>query len=148
MNTISILIMDDAPYVRHLIAAELSNLQGVKNIYEAGNPSIALHIIWAQAPEIIILDINVPSEIFKGVHYTNGIDVIRTVKQHLPTSAVVMLSNNSNEYYRRECKKAGADFFFDKTTEFDAFLVQVQQLIPDRGPRILEDKVEKPAVAG
>ena len=133
MHTISILIMDDVSYIRQLITGDLSGFQGVKVIYEADNPSTALQIIGVYCPEVIILDINVPSAIFEDTSYANGIDVLRAAKQRLPHSTIMMLTNNANEYYRRECLNAGADFFFDKTVEFEAFLTQVQQLIPELG---------------
>lgn len=131
MNTISILILDDVPYVRQLIANEVSGLQGIKDIHEAGNAPGAVSALKECHPEIVILDINVPGGTTDGIYFANGIDVLRAAKQYLPTSTMIMLTNNSNDFYRRECKKAGADFFFDKTNEFDTFLDQLQYLISD-----------------
>ena len=65
-------------------------------------------------PQIAILDIKVPG----GDGLKNGIDVLKTVKKSYPTS-VIMLTNHANAKYSMECKQAGADFFFDKSTEFD-----------------------------
>lgn len=45
MKPISILILDDVPYVRQLIANEVSVLQGIAQIYEAGDAAAAVIII-------------------------------------------------------------------------------------------------------
>lgn len=126
MNRISILILDDVPYVRRLIADELSSLGEVGMIYEAGSAPAAVRTLVEHRPEIIILDINVPGGVVDTANYSSGIDVLQFAKSQLPDSTVIILSNNSNQYYRRECKKAGVDLFFDKTTEFDLFLEQIQ----------------------
>lgn len=129
MNRISILILDDVPYVRRLIADELSSLGEVGMIYEAGSAPAAVRALMEHHPEIIILDINVPGGVVDTANYSSGIDVLQFAKNQLPDSTVIILSNNSNQYYRRECKKAGVDLFFDKTTEFDLFLEKIQDEI-------------------
>lgn len=129
MNRISILILDDVPYVRRLIADELSSLGEVDTIYEAGSAPTAVKMLLEHRPEIIVLDINVPGGVVDTANYSSGIDVLQFAKSQLPDSTVVILSNNSNQYYRRECKRAGVDLFFDKTTEFDLFLEKIQDEI-------------------
>lgn len=129
MKPISILIVDDVPYVRQLVANELMALDGAKDVYEADNSATAITAMMEHCPDLMILDINIPSATIDGVRYASGIDVLRSAKKHLADSTVIMLTNSSDEYYRRECTKAGADFFFDKTNEFDAFLAQVQKVL-------------------
>ena len=146
MKPISILILDDVPYVRQLIANEVSVLQGIAQIYEAGDAAAAVIIITAHQPEINILDINVPGGIFESVRYNSGIDVLRVAKTSLPHSKVIMLTNNANEYYRRECTKAGADYFFDKTNEFDLFLERVQCVVEDPVYWLSVETLQKPTI--
>ena len=146
MKPISILILDDVPYVRQLIANEVSVLQGIAQIYEAGDAAAAVIVITMHQPEIIILDINVPGGIFESVRYNSGIDVLRVAKTSLPHSKVIMLTNNANEYYRRECKKSGADYFFDKTNEFDLFLERVQCVVEDPVYWLSVETLQKPTI--
>ena len=35
---------------------------------------------------------------------------------------VIMLTNHPTDYHRRWCREHGADFFFDKTSEFEKVL--------------------------
>ncbi|MFN8495984.1 MAG: response regulator transcription factor [Caldilineaceae bacterium] len=110
----TVLIMDDAVLVRKLIADLLSELEDIGSILEAGDANSAVELFSKYKPEIVILDIKVPG----GGGLKNGIDVLRTVKKAYQTH-VIMLTNHANPKYLSECKQAGADFFFDKSTEFD-----------------------------
>ena len=78
-------------------------------------------------PDVVILDIRMPGG--------NGIEVLREVKKMTPAPQVIMLTNFAYAQYRKKCEEAGADFFFDKSTEFEKLpqaLEQVRQrLRPD-----------------
>jgi DNA-binding response OmpR family regulator len=41
---------------------------------------------------------------------------------------VVVLTNDSTDYNRQRCLQAGADWLFDKSTEFEQLLAQLRQL--------------------
>lgn len=114
MEHVTILIMDDAEVVRKLIANLLSEIDNVKTILQAEDAISAVKLLDEHRPQIAILDIKVPG----GNGLRNGIDVLKAVKKSYPTS-VIMLTNHANAKYSMECKQAGADFFFDKSTEFD-----------------------------
>jgi DNA-binding NarL/FixJ family response regulator len=45
--------------------------------------------------------------------------VLETVKKDRPVPLVIMLTNFAHEQYRQKCLQLGADYFFDKSTEFD-----------------------------
>ncbi len=38
-----------------------------------------------------------------------------------------MLTNHATERYRSECQKAGADYFYDKSSEFEQLLDRVAE---------------------
>ena len=46
-----------------------------------------------------------------------GIDVLREVKCDSPTPIVMILTNFPSPEHREMCKAAGADFFFNKSTD-------------------------------
>ena len=114
MKRMTVLITDDAVLVRKLIADLLSELEYIGPILEAGDANSAVELFSKHKPEIVILDIKVPGS--GGLK--NGIDVLKAVKKSYSTH-VIMLTNHANHKYLSECKQAGADFFFDKSTEFD-----------------------------
>ena len=48
-----------------------------------------------------------------------GIDVLENIKQNDSALMVIVLTNYPYPGYRQKCLQAGADFFLDKSTEFD-----------------------------
>ena len=57
--------------------------------------------------------------------------VLETIKKEDQAPMVIMLTNFSNEPYRRRCFQLGADYFFDKSNEFE----KVIQVLRGRRPR-------------
>jgi DNA-binding NarL/FixJ family response regulator len=45
--------------------------------------------------------------------------VLEAAKRLHPATAVMMLTNYSDEFHRLRCEAAGADFFLDKSKQFD-----------------------------
>ncbi len=119
----TVLVMDDAAVVRSLLAAMLAEIDSVENVIQAEDAASALRLVDEHEPDIAILDIKVPGV---GV-VQNGIDVLRKVKGTHPETKVIMLTNHATERYRSECQKAGADYFYDKSSEFEQLLDRVAQ---------------------
>jgi CheY-like chemotaxis protein len=84
-------------------------------IRHAGDYPGALRILAESRPDIALLDIHLPGK--------SGIDLLQYIKVNYPTIIVIMLSNQSGDYYRRICKNLGAAYFIDKSREFE--------LVPD-----------------
>ena len=88
----------------------LSDVPGFDLAGVAQDVPTALASIRAMKPDVVILDI----EMLGG----SGITVLRQVKEELPSIGFIVVTNASNEQYRKKCSQFGADFFFDKSTEF------------------------------
>jgi DNA-binding response OmpR family regulator len=71
-------------------------------------------------PDVAILDICLA----KG----SGIQVLETVKSNGPSPVVIMLTAFPYPQYRTKCLEAGADYFFDKLTEFEQVAEVVAEL--------------------
>lgn len=110
-NSLSLLVSDDSTYVRQHLVSMLSKLPKVEVIGEAENIAETIEAVQELEPDAIILDIHMPDG--------SGIDVLKYVKQHVPETIVIMLTNHANAIYKRACLKAGANYFFDKSTEFE-----------------------------
>jgi len=59
----------------------------------------------------------------------SGIDVLQDIKQGHAAPIVMILTNFPYPQYRKKCADAGADFFFDKSTEFDKVPEVLKKLI-------------------
>ncbi len=89
----------------------LSEIEGLGVILEATNGLEARDMIVAEKPNVAVLDIRMPGR--------NGLDVLRDVKASNPTTKIVILTNYPYPQYRSRCMEEGADFFFDKSSEFE-----------------------------
>jgi len=115
-----ILIVDDSEVVRERLKAMLSEVTELKNINQAEDVPEAISSFQKLNPEVVILDIRLPGG--------SGIDVLREIKKSNQPPLVIVLTNYPYPQYRRKCIEAGADFFFDKSTEFHKVTELLKQL--------------------
>jgi len=107
----TVYIVDDSQAVRERLIAMISELEGTALAGATGEPQEAVKAIRRLAPDAVILDIRMPG--------MSGIEVLREIKQDLQPPVVIMLTNYPFGQYRRECAEAGADYFLNKSTEFE-----------------------------
>ncbi len=88
----------------------LADIEGIEVVGHAEDCLKALEGIDSSKPDVVILDIRMAGG--------NGIDVLKRVKNNTPAPVVIMFTNYPYPQYRKNCMGAGADYFFDKSTEF------------------------------
>ena len=71
--------------------------------------------------DVVILDIRMPGG--------NGLDVLRRVKLEHNAPNVIVLTNYSLQEYKEAAMKLGADYFFDKSTEFEKVRMVLNELV-------------------
>jgi DNA-binding NarL/FixJ family response regulator len=106
-----VFIADDSAAFRKSIIALISDLQIIERIGQAGNVQDAINNIQEFGPDVVILDIRMPGG--------NGIDVLRKIGKTNQLPVFIMLTNYACSRYREKCMNAGADFFLDKSNEFE-----------------------------
>ena len=116
-HKIKVFIADDSRIVQEHLVTILDELAEVEIVGQAKTVAEAISAIVKLQPDVVILDIRMPDG--------SGIDVLQTIKQDDPAPAVIVLTNYPYPAYRQKCLQAGADFFLDKSTEFD----QIPELI-------------------
>ena len=121
MKPLRILLVDDHEVVRLGLATLLEDIPGVLLAGEAGSGSEALQACERLQPDVVILDIRMPGGC--------GIDVLNTIEKDGCTPIIIMLTNYPYPQYRKKCFDAGADFFFDKSSEFEK-VIDVLQCVP------------------
>jgi len=107
----TILIVDDSPMIVQRITEMLEELGNPGIISKAGSYSEAIQFINNNHPDILLLDINLPDK--------SGIEILRISKEKDPSVKVIMITNQANEYYKKLCFRLGADYFIDKSKEFE-----------------------------
>ena len=115
-----VLIVDDSEIVRERLKVVLSDITELENISQAEDVLGAITSFQKLNHEAVILDIRMPGG--------SGIDVLQEIKKSNHPPVVIVLTNYPYPQYRRKCIDAGADFFFDKSTEFDKVIEVLKQL--------------------
>ncbi len=110
-QNIKVFIADDSLVVREHLVTMLDELPRIVIVGQAETVAEAINGILELRPDVVILDIRMPGG--------SGIDVLQRVKQGEVMPIVIILTNYPYSGYRQKCLQAGADFFLDKSTEFD-----------------------------
>jgi DNA-binding NarL/FixJ family response regulator len=121
-----VFIVDDSPVVRERLATLLSDLPSVEIVGQAEIAFEAISATRRLKPDVMLLDISMPGG--------SGIHVLEMVKKERPAPLVIMLTNFAHEQYRQKCLQLGADYFFDKSTEFEKVL-SVLNPVPEAAER-------------
>lgn len=108
---LKVFVADDSALVRERLAELISEIEGVEVVGQAGDAREALEGIQRLRPDAVILDIRMPGN--------NGIQVLEAIKRSTAAPVVIVLTAFPHPQYRKKCLEAGAEFFFDKATEFE-----------------------------
>jgi CheY-like chemotaxis protein len=121
---ISVLIVDDEPSMRKVTRALLQAI-GVKNIHEAPDGRRGLEAIRTHAPDIVILDWEMPSP--------NGPEFMRTVRAPgtfpLPDVPVIMLTGHSERSRVIEAMRLGVNEYLLKPVSSVALLARIVSIL-------------------
>lgn len=85
---------------------------------QAQSVAEAISAIERHEPDALILDLH----LIDGT----GFDVLRAIKPARPKLRVAVFTSFASDQYRAACARAGADFVFDKLTEFDQLVERVR----------------------
>ncbi len=122
-----VLIVDDDPFIRKLVATTLEDVAGFELI-EAADGREALEVARRAAPKLVFLDIDMP--------VLDGFDACRRLRAQPETAhaTIVMLTAAVGQDAEREAEEAGADLFLTKPFSPLDLLRLVHDLGDGRGP--------------
>ena len=125
---LKVLIADDSAELRQRLRALIGDLAGVDTVLEAADGLAALAAIRATSFDAVILDLRMPGR--------TGMDVLLEARRLFPALVLIVLTNYPYPAYRKRCIENGANFFFDKNTEFMNAVEAVRGLVrePPRPP--------------
>jgi DNA-binding response OmpR family regulator len=110
-QNMTVLIVDDSSLIINKITEMLEDLPIVTDIKTSGTYELAVECFDYYKPDVVLLDINLPDK--------SGIEFLKYCKTILPRTVVIMVSNQSSEYYKNICLHAGASYFLDKSKDFE-----------------------------
>lgn len=105
-----VFIAEDFLPVRQRLAELLTSLDEVDIVGEAETPKEAVSGIIEQQPDWVVLDFDLRGG--------TCVEVLRLVHPKAPAIRFIVLSSYPTPQYQRVCIESGADWFFDKSTEF------------------------------
>jgi CheY-like chemotaxis protein len=104
----SVLIVDDDPFIRKLVATTLEDVAGFQ-LHEAANGVEAVALGAEVHPELVFLDIDMPR--------MDGIEACRQLRAQdtgASKATIVMLTAAGAEENETQARSAGADLFLTK----------------------------------
>ncbi|MEB0047018.1 MULTISPECIES: response regulator transcription factor [unclassified Pseudomonas] len=104
----SALIVDDHPVVRAAVKIVLQQ-EGFRRIYEASTGSEVMALMRDHAPELVVLDLVMPS--------LDGIDVLERIKASELSSRVLVFTSLDPAFFQERCMRAGAMAYVSKTND-------------------------------
>ena len=105
--TRGVLVVDDDPFIRKLIATTLEDVSGFE-LHEAADGGEALEVAQRERPTLVFLDVDMP--------VLDGIETCVRLRSDAATShaTIVMLTAAHGDSVERRAEEAGADLFLTK----------------------------------
>jgi DNA-binding response OmpR family regulator len=104
MNATRVLVVDDEPMVRDVLARYLEKEGFDVDVAEDGEQALVAHA--ATHPDLVLLDLK--------LQRVDGIDVFRRLREQVPATAVIMLTAKGEEIDRVVGLELGADDYVTK----------------------------------
>jgi CheY-like chemotaxis protein len=109
IQSLCVLVVDDNPYMRRMIRTLLVNC-GVKDIFEAADGIVALDSIRTVAPDVVILDWEMP--------LLSGPELVRIVRSPgvfpIPDVPIIMLTHHGERWRVVEAVRLGVNEYLTK----------------------------------
>jgi DNA-binding NarL/FixJ family response regulator len=120
---VRVYLVEDSPILTKLLVGLIEADSGALVVGQADNARAAIAEIRSLNPDLVVLDLH--------LREGNGVDVIRALRTADPASSatLVVLTNHSGLPYRKAAREAGADHFFDKSTEIPLMLSLIRSLL-------------------
>lgn len=155
IQDLSILVVDDNQYMRKIVRNMLMNI-GVRKVYEAGDGIAGLDVIRIVAPDVAIIDWELP--------LLNGAEFVRIVRSPgvfpFADIPIIMLSSHGERWRVVEAVRIGVNEYLMKPVSAQALLDRLTSIVakPRRivqlgdyyGPeprKLLSDPAKKPSFA-
>ena len=138
MQRIQIMLVDDHPLVRRGIRSVLEAEPRLKVVGEADDGMAAITQVDALAPDVVLLDINMPG--------MSGIEVARILKQRHPRIGIIILTMREDDEQLFHAVRVGASAYCTKDSEPSTIVDLVHRVA--RGEYLINESiVARPFVA-
>jgi len=106
-----ILIVDDSESLRHAMSEFILSVCKAPLLLEATSVAEGIRLSKTCPVDAVILDIRFPDGL--------GFEVLRAIRQTRNETAVIVLTNFTSDQFREKALAEGADYFLDKSKDFE-----------------------------
>lgn len=115
---LDVLIVEDSYFFSKWLSNELSSIENINVKALVDNAADALNELEQKNIDLAVIDIRLKTGL--------GIDILKSLKANKPHVIVIIFTNYAE--FKKECLKLGADFFYDKSNEFDELIESIVNL--------------------
>ena len=108
-----VFVVEDSAAVRERLIEMVRDLEDVEVVGEADTFGRAVTGIRDTMPDVAILDIKLAND------GGSGIDVLNALRKELPALRAIVMSNYVTPQHVKASADAGAEYFLDKTSDFE-----------------------------
>lgn len=127
MLTYTVVIVDDDPEIRALLAVLVGAERNFTVVGEAANGADGIDLVARTRPDLVILDLNMPG--------TDGLSALPRLRAVSPRTSVVMLTGNEDPTIQVAAIRGGVSAFLSKGAA-----------LPDRLVAVLREVVAEPVI--
>ena len=110
-KSLSVLILDDSTLIRSRLCELVREVGAVDVVELCRDVPEALKVCDTVKPDVAVIDLRLPSG--------SGMQILYHLKATLPSCVTIVLTSLTGTDIRRTCLGNGADYFFNKATEFE-----------------------------
>jgi len=115
----TVFLVEDSEVIRERLLYMLGEVPGTEVVGHAETADSAVAQIAAIRPAVVVLDVKLKE--------SSGMQVLRVIKQQMPRIVVIVLTNYASPVFRKRYEEAGADYFLDKSNEFEVIRTILMQ---------------------
>lgn len=134
LSSVDVLIVDDNQFMRKVVRNILMNI-GIRTVHEAADGVSGLELIRLHAPDIVILDWEMPM--------LNGAEMLRIIRNPktfpVPDVPIIMLTSHLERWRVMEATRLGAHEFVAKPVSGRALLERIISIIVKPRPMVQID---------
>jgi len=117
-----VFVVEDSAAVRERLVEMIREVEDMEVVGEAGTYDKAVAGIMNTLPDVAILDIKLADDA------GSGIDVLNEVRKGLPAMRAIVLSNYVTPQHLKASSDAGAEYFLDKSSDFERIPEILEQM--------------------
>jgi len=121
-HDLKVFVVEDSAAVRERLVEMIRDVKDIEVVGEAATYDTAVAGIITTRPDVAVLDIKLANE--NG----SGIDALIEVRKTLPGIRAIILSNYSTPQHLKASADAGAEYFLDKSSDFERVAEILEQM--------------------